>query len=626
MKEKEILKNMVLPERLRKVFETCPGKIIIPESREELFSLALGNEGANFFEIAYDIPGKGRFVEATVSKCKNGASVNYTEAYMRRRDPNCMYIADDLPTDKPRFEDKFGEKFDNLREESFSWLEGEDLIVMAFMAGGSKLGYEALLVAPANTGFFAAGLADLQELVPLSKIRKGFNPKSVLYLTPTIRHTYFEGKQIVVHNRLEGMHELFCNNLYPGPSAKKGAYGILLNIGELEGWVTAHTSAVRIITPYKNTLNIMHEGASGGGKSEMLEPIHKQADGTILLAKNIVTDEEVLVELHEESELEPVADDMAMCHPSLQNGKKLVLTDAEDGWFLRIDHIQHYGTDPYLERLCTEPKKPLIFFNMDGTPDATCLIWEHTMDTPEKRCPNPRVIMPRDLIPNIVNDAVDIDVRSFGTRMPPSTKENPSYGVMGLFHIIPPALAWIWRLVAPRGYANPSIVDTGGMSSEGVGSYWAFATGKMVKQANLLLDQILNTPETKYILLPNQYVGSYKVGFAAEWVTREYLSRKGGVKIASEKLVEAKCTILGYALDSMKLDGHYMKKELLQPHLQPELGLEAYETGAKILTDFFKKELKQFIKPELSELGKKIIDLVMNDAPISEYEKLTPMK
>jgi hypothetical protein len=61
------------------------------------------------------------------------------------------------------------------------------------------------------------------------------------------------------------MHELFAYNLYPGPSAKKGVYGILLSIGEEEDWVTLHSSAVRLITPYDNEFVIMHEGASGGG-------------------------------------------------------------------------------------------------------------------------------------------------------------------------------------------------------------------------------------------------------------------------------------------------------------------------------------------------------------------------
>ena len=114
---------------------------------------------------------------------------------------------------------------------------------------------------------------DLQEFIPKDKIVTGFTPKAIIYLAPTFRHTNFDGKQIVVHNRLDGVHELFSYNLYPGPSAKKGVYGVLLHIGELEGWVTAHASTVRIITPYQNTLSVMHEGASGGGKSEMLEPV-----------------------------------------------------------------------------------------------------------------------------------------------------------------------------------------------------------------------------------------------------------------------------------------------------------------------------------------------------------------
>jgi hypothetical protein len=62
-----------------------------------------------------------------------------------------------------------------------------------------------------------------------------------------------------------------------------------------------------------------------------------------------------------------------------------------------------------------------------------------------------------------------------------------------MLHILSPALAWLWRLVAPRGHANPSIQDSKGahMQTEGVGSYWAFCTGRRVDQANLLLRQIV---------------------------------------------------------------------------------------------------------------------------------------
>lgn len=633
MSGRELLKKIILPVELKELLDKSNKKVFVPESRSELVDMAFGEKNEDLFEVAYDIEGHGRIVEATVAKCKNGAAVNYTDAYMRRRDPDSMVIADLSATDKKKYIDAYDNNFSDVRMDTFKWLAEQDLIVMPFMSGGSELGYPSLLISPANAAFFAAGLSDLQKLIPASKIGEVYDPKAIIYLAPTFRHTHFNGKQIVVHNRIKTeheLHELFSYNLYPGPSAKKGVYGVLLNLGEKEeeGWVTAHASTVRIITPYDNTLAIMHEGASGGGKSEMLEPIHREPDGKMLFGKNVKTGEDVFMEMKEVGILEPVTDDMALCHPSLQNGKKLVVKDAEDGWFLRIDHINKYGTDPYYERLCTHPKEPLIFLNIDGTPNATCLIWEHTLDSPGKPCPNPRVILPRHHIPNIVDDPVEVDVRSFGVRMPPSTRENPTYGILGLFHVLPPALAWIWRLVAPRGYANPSIVtkDDSGMGSEGVGSYWPFATGKRVDQANLLLKQIINTPETRYVLIPNQHLGSYKVGFMAEWVAREYISRKGGAKFTDDQLVESKCPLLGYALESLKIDGTHIRKVFLQTDLQPELGEEAYYKGAEILTEFFKKELRKYLTPELDPLGREIIECALNDGKVSDYLKFLEMK
>jgi len=103
-----------------------------------------------------------------------------------------------------------------------------------------------------------------------------------LYVAPPFRHTHFDGKQIVVHSRHSKKHEIFSYNLYPGPSAKKGIYGTLIRQGEEEGWIAAHCSTVQVITPYDNIMTIMHEGASGGGKSEMLEQPHRMPDGRLL--------------------------------------------------------------------------------------------------------------------------------------------------------------------------------------------------------------------------------------------------------------------------------------------------------------------------------------------------------
>ena len=68
---------------------------------------------------------------------------------------------------------------------------------------------------------------------------------------------------------------------------------------------------------------------------------------------------------------------------------------------------------------------------------------------------------------------------------------------MGMVQLVPVSLAWLWRLVSPRGFKNPSISGDGAaLCAEGVGSYWPFDTGLRVTQANLLLRQLLDTPET----------------------------------------------------------------------------------------------------------------------------------
>ncbi|WP_244971197.1 DUF4914 family protein [Vallitalea guaymasensis] len=600
-------------------------KVIVPRSRGHLLDLATGG-GQSVFKVNYFIDGIGLTEEATVTKCKNGLSVNYHEEYMRRRDPECMVIGDNKDTDKTRYKERFNEDFDGVRLETYEWLKNQELIVMPLIAGDDEFGSPTLLICPANAAFFAGGLADLQGFIPEEEIGEEFEPKAIIYLAPPFRHTHFDGKQVVVHNRLDDIHEIFSFNLYPGPSAKKGIYGVLLNIGELESWTTVHASTVKVTTPYDNSLIIMHEGASGGGKSEMIEEVHREVDGSILFGENTVTNERIYLEIADTCELNPVTDDMAMCHPELQNNNKLVVKDAEAGWFLRFNHITEYGTSPQHEKLCIHPKEPLIFLNMDASPDSTILIWDHIQDAPGKPCPNPRVIMPRSFVPEVVSEPVAIDVRSFGVRTPACTKADPTYGIIGCLHILPPALAWIWRLVAPRGHANPSITDSEGMTSEGVGSYWPFATGKMVDQANLLLEQIINTPSTRYVLIPNQHIGSYEVGFNAQWIAREYLARKGSAKFKPEQIVESRCSLLGYSLNRLRVDGYNIPKGLLQTNYQLSVGEEAYDQGAKILKDFFKRELTKFNTDELLPLGREIINCFMNDGTVDDYVKLISMK
>ncbi len=621
------LKNFSLPAEIVETMNKCQ-VICFPETKAQLVEMCFGPTHSSRYDVMYPIPGKGTFKAADVARCKNGPVVNYMEDYMRRRDPDCMRIGDDLPTDKPRFKDVYGYEFSGLRKETLQWLSEQQLILLPFHSGGKYYGYDSIMICPMNAAFFALSIANMQGFVSIYDVKPGFKPRAIIYVAPPFRYTHFKGKQVVVHNRSEELHEVFSYNLYPGPSAKKGVFSILLDIGEHEGWITNHASAAMVESPYENEVVFMHEGASGGGKSEMLEELHKE-DGRILLGTHTISGEKCYLNFGESCKIHPIADDMVMARTDLQNdSKRLVIADAEDGWFLRMDGDTSYGMNPQYERISIHPPEPLEFFNMDGVPGATCLIWEHELNSDGTRCSNPRVIIPRNMIENIIpgNKPQEVNVRSFGVRMPPSTKDSPNYGVMGLLQIVPTSIAWLWRLVSPRGFKNPSISDTGGseLKSEGVGSYWPFSTGKKVTQANMLLHQLVDAPKTMNILIPNQHIGAYHVGFAGEWLTREYLARKGG-RVKASHLVPARCPIFGYSLDEMKIDGQYVRQTFLRPEMQSKLGLEGYDAGAKILTDFFKSEIKLFITDDLDPMGREIIELCLNDAPLEEYLRVTPM-
>ena len=78
------------------------------EARGELFGSSVDDltmsvpadqiDGEGYFTVGYDVPGKG-FVPEAKAAARNGSGVaaNYDPA-MRRRDPDCMVIADNALT------------------------------------------------------------------------------------------------------------------------------------------------------------------------------------------------------------------------------------------------------------------------------------------------------------------------------------------------------------------------------------------------------------------------------------------------------------------------------------------------------------------------------------------------
>ncbi|MBS3820198.1 MAG: DUF4914 family protein [Planctomycetes bacterium] len=623
MNANEFLTHAALPAKVADVLSSARS-VSVAGSMGDLDAIACGPAGDSSTTVSYELPDGSRVDEVDVVRLSNGVGANYREPYMRRRDPECMVVADAKPSDKPRFSDRFDDDFAALKEETFEWLKQQDLAIFAFEMGRPGLGADALAICPANAGFFAFGLGLLQGIVDIKSLGRQFKPATIIYVAPPFRHTHFDGKQVVVHER-SVLHEIFSYNLYPGPSAKKGVYGALIELGEQQGWVTAHCSTVRVMTPYDNRVTFMHEGASGGGKSEMLQQPHRLPDGRLLMGRNIVTGEERHLEIPRTCDLYPVCDDMALCHPAIQTGGgRLGITDAESGWFVRVDHIREYGTDPDLEHLTVHPDRSLLFLNVRAVVGGTGLIWEHVEDEPGKPCPNPRVIVPRAIVPHVVSEPLQVDVRSFGVRTPPCTRDHPSYGILGMFHLLPPALAWLWRLVAPRGHANPSIVETGGMTSEGVGSYWPFTTGKRVAQANLLLSQFQSTPATRYVLTPNQHIGAWKTGFMPQWLMRDYLARRGVAPFRSDQVVASRCPLLGYALQNMRIEGTSIHHWFLEVDTQPDVGPEAFDEGARILTEFFHRELQQYLQPELDDVGRNIIECCLSNGHREDYENIMP--
>ena len=118
-----LVERLLLPADLKAALQACRC-LVFPESLEELREMAYGPARSSRYEVCYPIPGRGLVTEAEVLRCKNGALVNFPEDYMRRRDPDCMRIGDDLPSDKPRFEALYGYPFSRLRGETMDWLAG----------------------------------------------------------------------------------------------------------------------------------------------------------------------------------------------------------------------------------------------------------------------------------------------------------------------------------------------------------------------------------------------------------------------------------------------------------------------------------------------------------------------
>jgi hypothetical protein len=111
----------------------------------------------------------------------------------------------------------------------------------------------------------------------------------------------------------------------------------------------------------------------------------------------------------------------------------------------------------------------------------------------------------------------------------------------------------------------------------------------------------------------------------AQWISREYIARRGAAKFKNDQLLLARCSLLGYTPAVMEIERMRIPEWFIQVEKQPEVGDEGYDAGAKILYEFFQLELSKFLTPELDTLGKNIISCCLDKGKIEDYLSLIPM-
>lgn len=107
-----------------------------------------------------------------------------------------------------------------------------------------------------------------------------------------------------------------------------------------------------------------------------------------------------------------------------------------------------------------------------------------------------------------------------------------------------------------------------------------------------------------------------------QWIVRDYFARRGHAAFHSDQIIPSRCALLGYSLQHMRIEGYLVPVFFLQVDQQPQVGAEAFDAGAAILTDFFHAQLQKFLQPNLAPLGRTIIECCMQGGTVQDFEKV----
>ena len=78
-------------------------------------------------------------------------------------------------------------------------------------------------------------------------------------------------------------------------------------------------------------------------------------------------------------------------------------------------------------------------------------------------------------------------------------------------------------------------------------------------------------------------------------------------------------------MKTVVIEGQTIPSVLLRVEKQQDVGVAAYDEGARQLTEFFHQELKQFLQPDLNPIGRKIIECCLAGGSVEDYTALLPI-
>ena len=99
-------------------------------------------------------------------------------------------------------------------------------------------------------------------------------------------------------------------------------------------------------------------------------------------------------------------------------------------------------------------------------------------------------------------------------------------------------------------------------------------------------------------------------------------ARRGGARFQPEQLRPAGCPLLVFTPGNIVVEGRTIGTQFFEVDRQPEVGPEAYDAGAAMLADVFRRELAQFLVPDLLPLGRRIIECGLEGGTTDDYLRL----